>query len=314
MARLGGLFPFPIANISEGGSRVSLISGQAWYPPAGQYLLITDANTIIQFWDAQNQLWRTLIGHSGGGAITVDGANYRVLNDSGTLSIATFTAGGSGLTNGIGPTATGVTASVSGGTQTGTPFNAQAAAFYAIVGGTVAAATVTQAGTGFQEPPLIVIDPPPPGGQQAYAHCTLTGVGGGIATIVVDGAGAGYTTTPTFWILPQPAYYVGGPSGGVAAATWPPPGIVHPNNAAPGNQNTALTGAQLTSVALTGSGTVTGLVLITTPGGYSGVAPTVAFALSAGFGGSVTGAAATIAVAANASAIGVVTVAPRVVE
>src|SRR5215469_15722945 len=106
MARLGGIFPFPIANVSEGGSRISLTTGMSWFPPAGQYLFVTDANSLVQFWDAQNQSWQTVMGHSSGGALTVDGANYRVFNDSATLTVATFTAGGSGLTNGIGVGAT----------------------------------------------------------------------------------------------------------------------------------------------------------------------------------------------------------------
>lgn len=310
MARLGGLFPFPIANVSEGGTRISLTTGQAWYPPSGQYLIITDANSIVQFWDAQNQFWQTLFPHSSGGALTVDNANYRVLNDSGIIKSATFTAGGSGLTNGIGALATGVTASLTGGTQAA---NNPAATFFAVVGGTITTPTVTQAGTGFLAPPVVVIDPPPPGGQQAYAHATLTAVGGGIASIVIDAAGAGYLSPPNYWLLPQPAYYVGGPSGGVPAATWPGPGIVHPQNAATGNQNTALNGAQITAAALGGSGTVTALVLVNASAGWTSTAPTVAFALTGGFGGSVAGAAATVTVG-TAPATSVTIVAPRVVE
>jgi hypothetical protein len=262
----------------------------------------------LQYWDSQNQSWQTLMGHSSGGAVTVDGANYRILNDTGVLRVATFTAGGSGLTNGIGSGQNGVTASVSGGTQAA---NNPPPIFYAITGGVVAAPTVTQAGSGFLVAPVVVIDPPPAGGQQAYAHATLTG--GGIGSIVIDNGGAGYLSTPNFWLLPQPNYYTGGPSGGVPAAVWPPPGIVHPNNAAPGNQNTAISGALITPAALTGSGTVTALVIVSNSGGWSGVAPTVAFALSAGFTGSVTGAAATVSIA-TAIATSLTIIAPRVVE
>jgi hypothetical protein len=81
--------------------------------------------------------------------------------------------------------------------------------------------------------------------------------------------GAGYAATPNFYLIPQMAYYAGGPSGGAAAAA-PPPGLVYPANSVPGNQNTSSVGAQLTPVALTGSGTVTGLVMINYGVGYSG--------------------------------------------
>jgi len=126
--------------------------------------------------------------------------------------------------------------------------------------------------------PLILTDPPPPGGVQATAYATLTS-GGGIASITMDNAGAGYTFSPTFYILPQPAGYQGSTIGGAAADLWPAPGLVHPNNLPQGSiyqpNQSAGTGALLTSNPLTGSGTITALGLINAGSGYVTTAPAV---------------------------------------
>lgn len=278
MARIGGLFPLPLAQVQEGGSRIELASGGTFYFPAGEYIVHTDSETQIEYFDGQAQSWQIMYPVSSGGYLSADGANFRAHNITGIVSGNTIATAGSGMTNGIGPTASGVSISYAASNTTGYP----TATGYAIIGGSVASPTITQAGSGFLVPPLIVIDPPPPGGIQATAIAILTAAGGsGIATITMENVGAGYAATPNFWIIPQPPSYQGGPTGTIAPAANPPPGLVYPTNAVPGNQNTSATGAQLTPVALTGSGTLTGVVIIDAGGGYTG-APTVTITGGAG--------------------------------
>jgi hypothetical protein len=265
MSNIRGPFPFPYAQPNEGGGVVCLASGASWYFPPGEWLVQTGTNTSVQWWDPIAQFWRNQISASNiADYFSTDGYNYRLQNLTGIVSVASFAAG-SGGTNGIGATATGAAVAIIASNTTG---GIQATA-YPIVGGSVAAPTITQAGSGFLAPPLIVIDAPPPGGIQATATCALT-AGGGIASVTMANVGAGYATTPNFYIIPQAAYYQGGPSGSFAAAGIPSPGLVFPANAVPGNQNTSATGAQLTSIALTGSGTLTGVVMVNSGGGYTG--------------------------------------------
>jgi hypothetical protein len=263
MARIGGAFPLPLPQVQEGGSKIELGTGGVFYPPAGEYIFNTGTVTVLEFFDPQAQGWRTLFNSSTGGFISVDGVNFRLHNLSGAASATAVTGAGSGGTNGIGTVATGAAIAVATGSGAVVPITV-----VPIVGGSVAAPTITQAGSGFLVPPLIVIDPPPPGGTQATAICTLTT--GGIGAVTMVDVGAGYAASPNFWILPQPNQYQGGPEVGVAAGSIPPPGLVYPSNAAPGNQNTSSAGAQLTSVALTGSGTLTAVKLIVAGSGYTG--------------------------------------------
>lgn len=274
MARIGGAFPFPTAQVSEGGGIIELASGQVWYIPAGEYLVTTGSVSVLQWFEPIQQMWRTWGNPCVSTQfISCDGFNYRLLNASGIVSGALInTAGSAAPNNGIGSVATGVTVAFSA------PVSAQAnqtATGYAIVGGSVAAPTITQAGSGFLTPPLIIIDPPPPGGVQATSVCTINATGG-IASITMVNSGAGYTASPNFWIAPQVGTYAGGPSGSFAAGAFPPIGLVFPTNALPGNVFTGPAGAQLTSIALTGSLTLTGIVVVDPGNLYDGThIPTV---------------------------------------
>lgn len=303
MARIGGAFPFPLAQVQEGGPKIELASGGVWYFPPGEYIVNCDASTRIEFWDATDQLWRTFINPSTGGYLSADGYNYRALNITGIVTSTTISNAGSGMTNGIGATVNGVTAAIAASDTTGGAL----ATVTTIIGGTVAAPTITQAGSGFLVPPLVVIDPPPVGGIQATATCALSAAGV-IASVTIQNAGAGYAVSPNFYLIPQPAIYQGGPSGGgaVAAGAIPAPGLVHPNNAAPGNQNTSSSGALLTPIALTGSGTLTGLHIVNAGGGYTSASPSVTFTGGAG------GVAASATVATTSNAAGLVISQPRV--
>lgn len=301
MARIGGAFPFPQAQVQEGGPKIELASGGVWYFPAGEYLVLCDAGTIVQWWDPIATLWRTFIPASGGGYISADGYNYRALNITGVATSTTISNAGSGMTNGIGSAINGVSAGVAASDTTG----GAGITLYTIVGGSVAAPTITQGGSGFLVPPLIVIDPPPTGGIQATATCALSAAGA-IASVTMANVGAGYAASPNFWVIPQPNIYQGGPSGGVTAGLIPPPGLVYPSNAVPGNQNTSSAGAQLTSIALTGSGTLTGLHIINAGGGYTTASPAVTFTGGAG------GIAATATVGTNSPAVSLLISQPRV--
>jgi len=304
MARIGGAFYNPLAQVGEGTARLSLGSGGVWYFPAGEYIVTLDANTVVERYDPTEQVWAVIESASAnnGDWISCDGYNLRAHNVTGVVSGNTITNAGSGMTNGIGATATGVSIGYGVSNTTGYP----TATGYVIVGGTVAAPTVTQAGSGFLVPPAIVIDPPPPGGIQASAIAVMTAAGSsGIASITIVNAGAGYATSPNFYIIPQPALYQGGPSGSFAAGGIPAPGLVYPSNAVPGNQNTSSTGAQLTSAALTGSGTLTGVHMVNSGGGYTS-APTVTFTGGAG------GVAVTALVAVTSLANSSILIQPRV--
>jgi len=302
MARIGGAFPLPLAQIQEGGSRIELASGGTFLYPAGEYLVYNDSHCQTEYWDPQSQSWQILYPVSAGGYLSADGVNFRARNIYGAASLTTISnAGAATATNGIGSAINGVSAAVAASDTTG----GDTITLQTIIGGTVAAPTITQAGSGFIQPPLIVIDPPPAGGIQATAYAVLSAAGV-ITAVTIVNAGAGYAVSPNFWIIPQPAVYQGGPSLGNAAGAIPAPGLVYPSNAAPGNQNTSASGAQLTSIALTGSGTLTGLVIVNAGGGYTTSSPTVTFT---GGGASI---AATTTVTNNTNVRGVVLNQPRV--
>ena len=268
MAQVRGAFPYPYAQPQEGGGVIALSGGGTWYPPSGEWLMSLPAtNCVMEYWNPLAQFWQVVTNASD--YFSTDGYNLRMRNTTSSVSIASFTAG-SGGTNGIGFAATGAAVSIVAPLTAG----GITALAYAIVGGSVQAPTITQAGSGFAVPPLVVIDPPPPGGVQATAVAALT-AGGAIASITMVNVGAGYATSPNFYLIPQTAYYQGGPSGGVAAAPIIPGGLVYPFNAVAGNQNTSPVGAQLTSLALTGSGTLTGVVVYQNGTGYTAITPAV---------------------------------------
>lgn len=273
MSRIGGAFPFPISEAATGGGYITLGSGGVYYPPAGQYLFTTGGMTSLETFDPIAQTWRNLLPPVlVGQAFATDGYNYRLINLSGVIVGARITGAGSGGTNGIGFTATGVAVTFAGPGVTG----ALTATGYAIVGGAVSAPTVNQAGSGFLVPPQIIIDPPPPGGIQATAICTLN-ASTGIASITMINPGAGYTAIPNFYIQPQFGSYAGstGAGGSVAAGVTPPPGLVNLNSSVGLSSTNGLavsgpTGALLNPAALTGSGTLTGIGMIQNGSFYTG--------------------------------------------
>jgi hypothetical protein len=280
MAQIRGIFPFPSTSPQNSGGVpgvLTLQSGGVWYPPAGTYLITTGSQTIVQWYDPTDGIWRQYAGPESINQLSCDGTNYRLLNNSGTCVGGNITNAGSGGTNGIGPVQTGSTVSFAAPAAGGAPATAQG---YVVVGGTVPAPTVTQGGSGFLVPPLIACDPPPPGGVQATFTATLSSAGV-ITGVTQVNAGAGYTSVPQFYIIPQWQFYPGSLRfpGDTFGTTNPnaayPPGLINPANAWNGspyqaNLVTGTGGALLTGNALTGSGTLTAIVMTAFGGGYAG--------------------------------------------
>ena len=267
--RIGGAFPFTTTEPQYGGGIVALPSGGIYCPSAGNYLYTAGDVTVLQTFDPVGQQWRGF-GQPNYGAqpLETDGYNWRFINLSGTITGALITNAGSGGTNGIGSTATGVTVAFGAPTAPGVTATA-----YPIVGGAVVAPTVAQAGTGFVVPPDVIIDPPPAGGTQATAYATLTAPGGGVASIVMVNPGAGYLVAPNFYLVPQNGVYVGATvAGQYGPGSVPPPGQVNVASALPNYTPafTGSTGALLNAATLTGSGTLTGIGMLVYGSLYTG--------------------------------------------
>ena len=283
MSRIGGFFPLPSGSPQNTQSPqiLTLASGGIYYPPSGEYLVTTGSQTVIEWWDAPNAIWRNYAGPNTWEQIACDGANFRLVNLSGVVVGANITNAGSGGTNGIGPIQTGSTVSFAAPAAGGVTATAQG---YVVVGGTVPAPTVTQGGSGFLVPPAIACDPPPPGGVQATFTSTISAAG--VLTGVTQlNPGAGYTSIPQFYIIPEPMFYQGAIRyPGDLPQTVPAPGLINPANVWTGspyqpNIQTGTTGALLTGVALTGSGTLTAIVMTYFGNGYAGdTVPAVSFA------------------------------------
>lgn len=325
MAQIRGPFPLPFTSPqnTQMPSALLLQQGQAYPLPPGEYLVQTGDQTVIQVYDPVNGFWRNYSPPCSMCQISLDGFNYRLINLSGCVVGAFITAAGSAGTNGIGPLQTGVTI-----TWGSAPSPGRVPSAYGIVGGSVPAPTVTQGGSGFLIPPLVFCDPPPAGGIQATFSSTISSAG--VLTGVTQvNAGAGYTSIPQFYILPLPQYYQGAPqyppvvgtsppsAGGAGGASlYPPPGLINPANvwsAYPyqGNIVPGTGGALLTGNALTGSATLTGIVVTDYGFGYLGsttpsitiagitsatATPIMSFAAIAAIGGTVTATGGTTAV------------------
>src|SRR6266436_2176029 len=294
MAQMRGQFPLPLTSPQNVGvpNVLSLASGGVWYPPSGTYLITTGSQTIVQWWDPTNAIWRQYAGPETLAQISCDGANYRLVNNSGTCVGGNITNAGSGGVNGIGPNQTGSTVTFAAPAAGGAPATAQG---YVVVGGSVPAPTITQGGSGFLVPPQVVCDPPPAGGVQATFTTTISAAGV-LNAVTQLSPGAGYTAIPQFYIIPQPQFYQGSIRfPGDTPQTTPAPGLINPANAWQGspyqaNLVTGTAGALLTGVALTGSGTLTGIVMTAFGTGYAGnTVPGITF------GGTSLGAAAATA-------------------
>src|SRR5271170_6073803 len=104
MSRIGGAFPYPVAQIYEGGGRIQLAGGGMFYPPSGEWLIALGTNTNLEVFDPIQQIWVTVTSASD--YITTDGFNLRLHNITGCVTSQAITNAGSGATaNGIGTAA-----------------------------------------------------------------------------------------------------------------------------------------------------------------------------------------------------------------
>lgn len=231
---------------------VSLNGGSSWYVPPGAWQITTGLYTVLQELDAISGYWRAIGSGNDGGAtnmVNSDGYNWRLANQSGCIVGGIVTTAGAGYT-----TAPTVTASQGSSKIT------------AIISGAVSTTViVTNAGTNYTYPPIVRFDAPNVSGGtgfgiQATGHATLSG--STVGSIVVDDQGAGYSFTPTVYITNDPREGLNGTTVGSGATA---------------------------TATLTGSGTVTGLVVTDFGSSYTSTAiPTLSFS-----GTSTAGAAAT---------------------
>lgn len=265
--RVGGPTPYGVNGLA-----VALAAGGQFYIPAGNYKVTLGGQTMCEWFDPTTLCWR-VVGqpHQQLFDLSCDGYNYRLVNASGVVVGAAITNAGSGATNGIGSTATGVAVSFGAA-----PANGQAASAYPIVGGAInTAIAITNGGSGFVVPPMLLIDPPPAGGIQATARCTISA--GVINAVTVDNPGAGYTQVPLVYVIPQYGTYpgIGSPVNPAGVSTIIPPGAIGsrqspwlPNIGWP---QAPSGGAVLTvNPTLAGSGTLTGIVMTAYGAGYTG--------------------------------------------
>lgn len=225
-------YPLIINNVpyTVGTNKISLLPASAWYIPRGKYQLsVTGTVSALQWFDPIRQEWVNLLGPGAAWQTEYfsDGVNFRVVNLSDSWYTGIVSAAGSGYAQG----STTVTAGT--GNSTWQP----------LVGGALGTFTTNTgtgffAGSGFTKPPIVVIAGPPQPGIAATATAALSS--GAVGTVTIRTAGAGYPSAPAVYLFPDqtdPAWLSG------AAQIWyPNPGLV--------------------TVALTGAGTLTGLLLI----------------------------------------------------
>lgn len=263
----------------KGGNEISLLGGQAYVFPAGQYIVTVDPYAFIQVLDPISGLWRSISQTPNSAKfISADGYNYRLINLTGCAIGAYVTNVGSGYTSV--PTVT-----ASAGSST----------WQAILGGAISqTVTVATGGTLYTYPPLVMFGPPPAGGVQATGYATLSA--NAVTSITVVDQGAGYVTAPAVTLLNDPRDTTG--SGATATTT-----IVGANTLSAivcTNPGTALTAVPTLSV--TGGGGASGAataVMCLAATGITTTTPGVAYGTTAvngilTMGGKVAGAAGAI--------------------
>lgn len=152
--------------------------------------------------------------------------------------------------------------------------NASNAAATAIVGGAVSTSvTVTNGGSNYTYPPLVFLDSPPIGaGYQATATCTISA--GAVSTVTINNQGAGYTNVPNIYFINDPRDTTGNQASAVAILTGSGT-ITQLLITNPGSPNTTLfptisfsSGSAAATPIMVRS--IGGLTLATAGSGYSG--------------------------------------------
>lgn len=175
---------------------VNLQSGAIWNVPDGSFILRMDAQSVLQWFDANSGLWRITDSGETNSPVQIDsdGTNFRVVNISGTILGANITNGGTGYATGDTFALTAPAAGTPSRTAKGTM----------IIGGSLTY-TVVSGGTGYSNPMFIIQPPQLCGGAYglslpAYiASCTVTS---GVISAPTGGyAGAGYVQAPTVTVI-----------------------------------------------------------------------------------------------------------------
>jgi len=232
---------YPLSNVFD------LVAGAAILIPPGTWQIYSTFS-VVQWLDPVSGQWLMYGNQTLTHTVIVnsDGANFRLWNPKGFPVAGAVTAAGTGYVQASTTvTVSGVTGSV----------------WHAIVGGALGTFTVgndakgNAGGTNFTCVPTVVIGPPPTsivglpstatalGGIQATATATLSG--GAVNAVSIDIAGAGYTSPPTVQIIPNPF-----------------------------DVNIGIITVPTVTVALTGAGTVTAVVMDNF-GTTAGAAPTL---------------------------------------
>src|SRR5262249_59919089 len=99
------------AGAVNASNALHLPAGGTFVVPAGTFYIAPGPVTSLQFLDPVTQIWRAIgaTPWAGGFNVDSDGGNYRLANLTGCAIGALITNAGTGLTNGVGTAATGLT-------------------------------------------------------------------------------------------------------------------------------------------------------------------------------------------------------------
>jgi hypothetical protein len=208
-----------LRTMASFGLNLSLLSGQVYNIPNGEYLVQPGPYTFLQYYDPVIQQWRNFSGpfNQPVNIAAGDGVNYRLFNATGTVVGGVVTNGGTANTakNGVWPAGSSSVTGVVATTTAGAAAPGGAPLFNCLVGGAISTAvTVTAGGANYTKPPIVVFGQPAPGGLQATGYAVLTA--GVVTSIVVTNQGACYPkgVLPTVTLITAP-----GDSGAGATAT-----------------------------------------------------------------------------------------------
>ena len=269
-----------------GAQSIALAPGQVFLLPGGNLIVTPGPYTDVQYFDANSQIWRNLIG-TGSQFVASDGTNYRFANLSGcpvgaVITTPVTTAVSTVPVAMVTPTGTWIGGVFTAQSGSSLPFTIVASAggstWNAFIGGMLGTTPViTAGGTGYTLAPELVAVPPANQGSQPFVPATLTCTvsGGAINAVTVLNQGAGYVSPPTILVVNAPGDTTG--SGGIITAQ--------------------------TSAAATGAGLIS-LIVMATPGTAVTAVPT--FTLTSGTY-TLTGLAATVIMNFSVTAGGTVT-------
>jgi hypothetical protein len=217
------LYPASLYQIpySAGTNQVNLGPGQVMIVPPGDWIAMGDKYSTLQWRDPVRQEWSPFLLTNY--TATAYAWAQHIRSDGVNFRIANTTdAWYTGIVSVAGTGYVQASTTVTAGTGNST--------WVALVGGALGTFTMVTQGSGYTVVPTVFIPSPPPPGIAATAVATLSA--GAITGITIEVAGAGYLTAPPVVIIPSPME--------------------------PSTSNIVTAKA---TVALTGSGTLTGVLL-----------------------------------------------------